>query len=424
MIRRKLLIFFVCLIPLFPYVVSCSVATSTGKPPANSSPAVIQSVPLKPKQVQTQIREATGREASELQKTTVIEPPAKEAPRPAAVPAPSPNPKPDRALLRLEGEIKRLAAMAGGTVGVSALHIESGQLFSFHGGVRFPMASAYKIPIAVQLLRRVDQGEIRLNSIVTLTSHDIHPGSGKLIKTFKKKEANYSVRELLELMLLVSDNSASDAILKLAGGPEAVTRAMKDLGIEDITVSRSTLNMLADWRGISKLPAPEAFCLEKYNRLRDTVPADALEKAQNRFYTDLRDTATPDAMTSLLAMIYDGTVLQPETTSVLLKIMERCQTGNSRIKGLMPPGMTVANKTGTIGPGMVNDVAILTLPEGAGHVALTIFIKISNRSVARQELAMAQMARYLYDYYFFQSEDLFGAAANDTCSASDPPCSR
>ncbi|OPY10691.1 class A beta-lactamase [Syntrophus buswellii] len=420
MITLHFLKYFVFLAVISVSTVSCTVC-KTQCPPSEACPPVVGTVPLEAGHVPASASDAKTREKLDTPAAAAMQPQLQERSKSTA--APRPGPEPERAQLRLEQEVKRLAALAGGTVGVSALHIESGRSFSFNGGERFPMASVYKIPIAVQLLRRVDRGEVRLNSTVTLRSGDIHPGSGRLIKTFKKKDESYSVRELLELMLLISDNTASDAILKLAGGPAAVTAAMKSLGIQEMDVSRPTLNMLADWRGISDLPSPEAFQLQKYNRLRDSVPADTLKRAQSRFHTDRRDTASPDAMTSLLAMVYDGTALQPETTSVLLGIMERCQTGNSRIKDLIPPGMKVANKTGTIGPSMVNDAAILTLPGEAGHVALAIFIKTSNRSITQQEQAMAQIARYLYDYYFFQGTDLFEAAANETCSLEDPSCS-
>ncbi len=63
----------------------------------------------------------------------------------------------DLPLERIEGEIRRAAQSAGGTVGVSAIHIESGRRVALNAGERFPMASTYKIPIAVQFLARVDQ---------------------------------------------------------------------------------------------------------------------------------------------------------------------------------------------------------------------------------------------------------------------------
>ena len=64
----------------------------------------------------------------------------------------------DPGLARLEQEVARLAPLAGGTVGVAAVHLESGREVYFNRVEPFPMASTYKVPIAVQLLTRVDQG--------------------------------------------------------------------------------------------------------------------------------------------------------------------------------------------------------------------------------------------------------------------------
>src|ERR1041384_4699009 len=81
---------------------------------------------------------------------------------------------------RLQEEVARLAKISDGTVGVSAVHVESNRRLSFHGADRFPMASTFKVPIAVQLLSRVDAGEVKLDQMVTLAPHDLHPGSGTL----------------------------------------------------------------------------------------------------------------------------------------------------------------------------------------------------------------------------------------------------
>src|ERR1700675_2832324 len=73
----------------------------------------------------------------------------------------------------LQAEVARLAKITDGVVGLSALHIESNRRFAFHGDDRFPMASAYKIPIAVQLLARVDRGELSLDQMVNIEPHDL-----------------------------------------------------------------------------------------------------------------------------------------------------------------------------------------------------------------------------------------------------------
>jgi beta-lactamase class A len=136
----------------------------------------------------------------------------------------------DVSLQRPEREIARLSSSAGGIVGASAIHVESGRRISVNGDARFPMASVYKVPIAIQLLARVDQGEVKLDQKVELKPSDIRP-NGTIRSLLSKPGLTLSVRNLLELTLLVGDNSAADLLLRLAGGPQAVTARMKALGV-------------------------------------------------------------------------------------------------------------------------------------------------------------------------------------------------
>ena len=78
--------------------------------------------------------------------------------------------------------------------------------------------------------------------------------------------------------------------------------------------------------------------------------------------------------------------------------MRRCQTGDPRLKGLLPTGTEVAHKTGTA-LGIVNDVGVITLPNGAGHIAIVVFIKDSESSVADSEYSIAEVARGAYDHF-------------------------
>ena len=82
--------------------------------------------------------------------------------------------------------------------------------------------------------------------------------------------------------------------------------------------------------------------------------------------------------------------------------MLRCETGENRIKGLLPPDTRVMHKTGTLGIGVANDVGIIQLPENAGNVVAAIFVKESKADPATQERAIAQIARAAYDYFLFK----------------------
>ncbi len=313
---------------------------------------------------------------------------------------PEATPIADVPFQRLEREITRAAKSAGGTVGVSAIHIESGRRIALNSSERFPMASTYKVPIAVQLLTRVDQGEITLDQMIELRPRDLHPGSGTLTNLLSKPGVALSVRNLLELMLLLSDNSATDVLLRLAGGPEAVTARMRTLGIRDMEINRPTINLIADCTGYT-LPPENEWAPELFKKLYNATTPEARKATAAKFEMDPRDTSTPEAMVMLLERIYRGDLLKRESGALLLDMMERCQTGEARLKGILPSETIVAHKTGTIG-GITNDVGIITLPNDAGHVAIAVFVKSSEKGIPDRERAIAQIARAVYDFFLFQ----------------------
>lgn len=305
----------------------------------------------------------------------------------------------DTLLMRLEREIGRLAPIAGGTMGVAAVHLESGREVYFNRDVPFPMASSVKVAIATQLLSRVDRGILRLDSMIALKPSDLHPGSGTLTELFDDPGVVLSVRNLLELTLLISDNSATDIVLRLAGGGAAVTRRLQELGVQGVRVDRPTNRLIADWIGVA-LPDTAQPTIEQFNVLARGVNTEQRTAAAKAFDVDPRDTATPAGMAALLSTIWHGKALKPETTRLLLDIMTRSTTGTARIKGMLPPAIAAAHKTGTIG-GTTNDVGILTLPENAGHVVIVAMVKASALPVETRERAIAQVSRSIYDYFLF-----------------------
>ncbi len=314
--------------------------------------------------------------------------------------APAPATAADPAIERLLAEIERLAEASGGTVGVGALHIESGRRAFLHPDERFPMASTYKVPIAVQLLTRVDRGEISLDDMVTLEPQDIHPGSGTISRLLDDPGVALSLRNLLELMLLISDNSATDLCLAAAGGPEAVNARMAELGVEGLSVDRPTSILIADYVGVEGTPPDGRISLERYRELADQVGREEREEAASAFASDARDTSTPVAMTRLLEAIWAGRALTPGSTTLLKDILRRVETGAARIRGRLPPGTPVGHKTGTIG-GTTNDVGYIYLPGDAGHVVTVVFVKDSDRGVAAREAVIAEISRAIYDFFLF-----------------------
>jgi len=297
----------------------------------------------------------------------------------------------------VEQDLVKLAKASSGEMGVTAIHIESGRRIAIKTSERFPMASTYKLPIAIHLLTLVDEGKEQLERIIKIEPKDIRPGGVPLTDKFKFGVSAVSVHDLLELMLTVSDNTASDLILRLAGGPQAVTARMRSLGIEDMSIDRSTIEHVFDMFGLS-LPPESEWGPDKYVSILTSVPADKQRAAAEQYVHDPRDTSTPDAMASLLVHLYRRNLLKPETARLLFGIMGRCQTGVGRLKGLLPAGTTVAHKSGTA-VGIINDVGVITLPNDAGHIAIVVFIKGSKLSVAECEHLIAEVARGAYDHF-------------------------
>ncbi|HSO73512.1 MAG TPA: class A beta-lactamase [Blastocatellia bacterium] len=311
------------------------------------------------------------------------------------------RPGSDVALQRLEREIARLAKASGGVVGATAIHLQTGRRVSLNGAERFPMASTFKVPLAVQLLTRVDKGELKLDQMIEVKLSDLHPGSGTLAELFNKPGLALSVRNLMELMLLISDNSATDILLREAGGGEAVTARMRSLGVDGINVNRSCARLIADWIGATNLPPEETWSPEMFKLVFSAVKAEEQKAAAKKFEQDPRDTSTPDGMAALLERIYRKDLLKPESAELLFDIMRRCKTGQARLRGILPEGTEVAHKTGTIG-GTTNDVGVLTLPDGAGHVAIAVFVKSSEKDVPARERVIAEIARAVHDFFLFQ----------------------
>jgi beta-lactamase class A len=315
--------------------------------------------------------------------------------RPRALPAASVDP-----IVHLETEMARLGAQVEGRVGAVAIHIETGRVARLNADETYPMASVSKFPIALLLMRQVDAGLLRLDQPVDLQRADIVPGSGFIGSTLPHPGLTLSLANLIEVMMTESDNSSTDKLLAIAGGPAAVTTYLQGLGVTSTRVDRSIRQLLADAAGIPEPPMGSAFTRSVYRDRVGALTTAEREAARSRFDTDPRDTADPDEIALLLARLARGELLSPASTTFLLEVMDRTRTGRGRIRGVLPEGTPVANKTGTLA-GTTNDIGIITLPDGAGRVAIAAFVKQSPVPSREREPAIAQISRAAHDFFLF-----------------------
>ena len=184
-------------------------------------------------------------------------------------------------LERIEAELERIAAETGGLVGVSFCHVESGQRLTLNAGEAFPMASTYKVAIAARLLKRIEEQRLGLDEMIQITRDDLSPGGGIIKAHFSEPGVALSIHNLLTVMLTISDNTASDMLLGLAGGPEQVSEFLQSSGIEGMRVDRSTKILLTDAFGITdRLPEGKwsyQFLQEHNEAFTERPPVEAAE---------------------------------------------------------------------------------------------------------------------------------------------------
>jgi len=283
---------------------------------------------------------------------------------------------------RLRLQIERLIADADGKVGVAVRHLESGQALGVNADTLFPMASTFKLPVLIELFFQVKEGRLSLDDEINVQPSDQHMGSG-LIAGLKAPGIKLSTLNTAQLMMMISDNSAADILLGRVG-PANVNARLRSLGISGISVNRSCQKLIADTLALSsqaKTPEESRAAIVKFGE-------------------NPEDEATPAAMNALLEKVHGKEIIDPASCDLLLQIMLKCETGEKRILGDLPPGTPVAHKTGTIA-GTVDDCGIIYLPDGAGHVALTVLTKDFSGDTAEVEKIIAEIARFVYDAFYF-----------------------
>jgi len=259
----------------------------------------------------------------------------------------------------LAERLREICDRAGGTVGVAVIHVESGRSVSVQGTTPLPLYSVFKLPLAVAVLKDVEENRLQLDKKVSIAPEEVAPGWRGNTDLWRNP-VDRTVAQLLELSILRSDNTSSDKLLQLVGGPAAVTQRMRSLGLGTIDILYSTREFAAQ--------------REKPN------------------------TGSADDLAHLLALLQKGQVLQPPQLTLLLGLMERAATGLRRLRADLPANTPVADKTGTGDAGSAtNDVGLITLPKGNGHLAMVVFVSGSKLPAETQEKLIAQLARVAYD---------------------------
>ncbi len=304
----------------------------------------------------------------------------------------------DRSLFE---EWRRIAVVTDGTVGVAALHLMSGRLFSLNGDERFPLASVCKLPIAMNILALVDEGKLALDQEVEVLPRDV-VSSVSNIATRWTAVRRFPLDEMIELMVARSDNTAVETLFRIGGQGPAMAARFREWKVDGVRVDRSERQCALDRNGVEHYPPPSEWTDGLISALITKSTPAMRYRATLRYLADPRDTGTPNGTVQLLARLFRGELLSRSSTGRLIENLKATTTFPTRLKGLLPPGTIVAHKTGSTGTvkgltAATNDSGVIFLPNG-GQLAIAVYVKASTKADAVRDRVVARIARATFDF--------------------------
>ena len=251
------------------------------------------------------------------------------------------------------GAAAQLAALeqaAGGRLGVAAWRTDSERRVSHRGDERFPLCSTFKAMLAAAVLARSAGEAGLLEQRVRYEKKELVTYSPR---TEKHLADGMTVAELCAATLQYSDNSAANFLMKLLGGPQAVTAFARSIG--------NTVFQLERWE----------------TELNSAIPGD------------VRDTASPASMAHSLQQLLLGTSLPAPQRQQLDSWMRGNTTGDQRIRAGVPAGWQVADKTGSGAYGSVNDIGVAYPAGGAPLVIAVYYTREQKNADTNQDIITA-----------------------------------
>lgn len=238
--------------------------------------------------------------------------------------------------------------------GVFAVNLSNGQFVDSGGKKAFSAASMIKLPILVSFLMAVERGECKMEDQLEIRPDLITGGSGFL--QWKPPGTKISARRAAQLMMMVSDNTATNLLIDLLGGNEHLNKDFHRYGLEQTRVN----HLLADLEGTN--------------------------------------TTCPYDLVYLLGRVDNGELINKENREFMYEIMGKCKNRSLLPPGLAP-GSSIIHKTGTIGA-MVGDAGIVTTSSGTRY-AVSIQCSRSRNDSRASEL-IRQMSKMIHTTYALQ----------------------
>lgn len=280
---------------------------------------------------------------------------------------------------RLRAKVEEGTASFDGTVGLFIKDLTSGFEITVNPDAVFAIGSSIKIPILMTLHRAAGEGRLSLDAPVTVRPEDKTPGSGVL--QHLDNPVTLTVRDVANLMILLSDNTATNLCIDLAG-MESVNGLLKAAGFTHTRLRRKMIDQEAAAAGRENTSTPReaARLMELLYEGAGMAPGTGAGTGAGT------GTGAGAGAGGGLAGILDAAACR-EVLAVLKKPKEGV------IRRLLPPEIPVIHKTGGL-EGVRADVGIVLVP-GRPY----IFAGMTNYCVRDADDSMlAEVSRVVFDY--------------------------
>lgn len=300
-----------------------------------------------------------------------------------------------RPIILLRHNIERITNGINADWGIYIQSLDTGDRIAIHGDRPMETMSDIKLALLVTAFRQIDAGKLRLDQPITLRAGDKRWGTG-VLRTLHDG-LNLTLRDVLTLMVIQSDNTATDMVYHLVGGPPVVTRTMRSMGFRHITTRRTAFEWFRDLAAAGEPAYATLSPAQMFARGFPNITTAEL----NRF--DARDKtpfglASPRDIGRLLVEIAKGKAASPASCRTMLHIL-RMQQMNTRIPKYIT-GAEIGHKTGDFPPYIANDAAVVQSPEA--NFVIVVFDDHYHGIYAHLEDAVARIAQQAWLYFSYR----------------------
>lgn len=231
----------------------------------------------------------------------------------------------------LEAAVKKIADDHKGKVAVAVKNLATGEGFHLNGDTAMPTASLIKVAVLVEAYRQADAKKLDLGKTVTLTKDDKVPGAGILTPHFSDG-ATFPVRDAVRLMIVYSDNTATNLVLD-------------QVGIQNVNDTTKAFGL------------PETRVNAKVYRGSTT----SVDPARTKTYG--LGSTTANEMVKLLESIHAEKAASAEACRAMLGHL-KANDDKRQLVRFLPAGTVVAHKTGAVSNART-DAGIIYVPDPA-----------------------------------------------------------